>query len=180
MFALLDVLSRWTVPLLIGFIPLYGLLRGVKIYEAFIEGARDGLQLAVRIVPFMVSIFVAMGIFRNGGAMDVLVGALAPVLDALGVPGEVLPLAIIRPLSGGGALGVTAELIRRMGPDSYAGRIASVMQGSTDTTFYVLTVYFGSVGIKRSRHALAAGLLGDLAGMAAAVAVVRWFFGGPA
>ena len=177
MTALLDTLSRWTVPLLITFIPLYGLLRGVRVYDAFIEGAKEGLHLAVRILPFMVSIFVALGIFRDGGGMDVVVGFLGPVLDRLGIPGEVLPLAVIRPLSGGGALGITAELIRRFGPDSAIGRIASVMQGSTDTTFYIMTFYFGSVGIKRTRHALAAGLAGDFTGFAASIVVVRWFFG---
>ncbi|HEY8449095.1 MAG TPA: nucleoside recognition domain-containing protein [Bacillota bacterium] len=177
MLGVLDVLSRWAVPLLIGLIPLYGLLRGVNIYEAFIEGAKEGLHLAARILPFMVSIFVAMGIFRGGGAMDVVVALLHPLLDRFGVPGEILPLAVIRPFSGGGALGITAELIRRFGPDSYIGRLASVMQGSTDTTFYILTFYFGSVGIKKTRHALAAGLAGDLVGFAASVVTVRWFFG---
>lgn len=179
MIAWIDTVSRWAVPLLIAFIPVYGLARGVRIYDAFIEGAREGLLLAVRIVPFMVSIFVALGIFREGGGMALLVGWLRPVLDSLGIPGEVLPLAVIRPLSGGGALGIAAELIRRWGPDSYIGRLASVMQGATDTTFYILTFYFGSVGIKRSRHALAAGLAADLASVMAAVLVVRWFFGHP-
>ena len=109
--------------------------------------------------------------------MDVVVALLHPLLDRFGVPGEILPLAVIRPFSGGGALGITAELIRRFGPDSYIGRLASVMQGSTDTTFYILTFYFGSVGIKKTRHALAAGLAGDLVGFAASVVTVRWFFG---
>lgn len=176
MTAILDSISRWAIPLLIACIPLYAYLRGVRIYEAFIEGAKEGLQLAARILPFMVSIFVALAIFREGGAMDVVIGILSPILDRFDVPGQILPLAVIRPLSGGGALGITAELIRRFGPDSYVGRIASVMQGSTDTTFYVLTFYFGSVGIKRARHALAAGLIGDFAGFAAAIAAVRWFF----
>lgn len=177
MIGLLDAISRWAIPSLIAFIPLYGLLRGVNIFEAFIDGAKEGLQLAVRLLPFMVAIFVSMGIFRDGGAMDVLVGLLHPVLSKFGVPGEVVPLAVIRPFSGGGALGITAELIRRFGPDSYIGRLASVMQGSTDTTFYILTFYFGSVGIKRPRHALAAGLAGDISGFIASVIAVRWFFG---
>lgn len=177
MIEVLDAISRWAVPILIAFIPLYGLLRGVNIFEAFIEGAKEGLGLAVRILPFMVAIFVAMGIFREGGAMDVLVGFLHPVLDRFGVPGEVLPLAVIRPFSGGGALGIAAELIRRFGPDSEIGRLASVMQGSTDTTFYILTFYFGSVGIKKTRHALAAGLAGDISGFVASVIAVKWFFG---
>lgn len=177
MIALLDAVSRWAIPILIAFVPLYGILRGVNIFDAFVEGAKEGLQLVVRTLPFMVAIFVAMGIFREGGAMDVVVGALHPFLSRFGVPGEILPLAVIRPFSGGGALGITAELIRRFGPDSYIGRLASVMQGSTDTTFYILTFYFGSVGIKNTRHALAAGLAGDVAGFIASIIAVKWFFG---
>jgi spore maturation protein B len=177
MLAFLDLLSKWAIPVVVGFIPLYGYLKGVKVYEAFIDGAEEGLELAVRIVPVLVAIFVAMGVFRTSGAMELVVGFLDPLLSVLGVPGQILPLALIRPLSGGGALGLTAELIRTCGPDSYVGRLASTMQGSTDTTFYVLTLYFGSVGIKNSRHALTVGLFGDFIGFVASLAIVRLFFG---
>jgi spore maturation protein B len=177
-FALLALASSWAIPVLLAVVLLYAWARHVDVYAVFLEGAKDGIDLAIRILPYVVSIFVALGIFRASGAMDLLVHALRPVLDRLGVPGEVLPLAIMRPLSGGGALGITAELLRRWGPDSYIGRLASTMQGSTDTTFYILSVYFGSVGIKRIRHALWVGLLADFCGFAASVLIVRAVFGG--
>lgn len=176
LFQLLEEISRWTIPVMLAGIPLYGYLRGVRIYDAFIDGAREGLELAVRIAPYLVSIFVALGVFRDSGALDLTVSLLRPWLDRWGVPGEVLPLALVRPFSGGGSLGITAELLRRYGPDSYIGRLASTMQGSTDTTFYVLSFYFGSVGIRNPRHSIMAGLSGDLAGFIASVIVVRWLF----
>jgi len=176
LFQLLEEISRWTIPVMLAGIPLYGWWRGVRIYDAFIDGAREGLEMAVRIAPYLVSIFVALGVFRDSGALDLAVDVLRPWLDRWGVPGEVLPLALIRPFSGGGALGITAELLRRHGPDSYIGRLASTMQGSTDTTFYILSFYFGSVGIRNPRHAVAAGLSGDLAGIIASVIAVRWLF----
>lgn len=171
------LLSAWAVPFLIAFIPLYAFLRGVPVYETFIEGAREGFDVVVRILPYMVSIFVALSLFRVSGALDLLGQLLEPVLGRLGMPVEVVPLVLIRPLSGGGALGVTAELLRRYGPDSYIGRLASVIQGSTDTTFYVLTLYFGSVGIKNPRHSVLAGLTGDLAGVIGSLIAMRLFFG---
>ncbi|MCG0278227.1 MAG: spore maturation protein [Thermanaeromonas sp.] len=170
-------LSRWAIPFLLFFIPSLGFLRGVRVYEAFVAGAEDGFKVAVKIIPFLVGMLVAIGVFRASGAMDLLAHALDPVLRLAGIPGEVLPLAILRPLSGGGALGVAAELISEYGPDSFIGRLASVMQGSTDTTFYVLTVYFGSVGIRRYRYALALGLIADVSSLLAAVAICRIMFG---
>jgi len=177
MLPFLTGLSSWAIPFFLTVIPLYGYLRGVQVYEVFVKGAEEGFWMAVRILPYMVAIFLAMGVFRASGAMTLVVDFLRPVLDALGLPGEILPLALIRPLSGGSALGITAELVRRWGPDSFVGRLASTMQGSTDTTFYVMTVYFGSVGISKPRHALAAGLIGDLAGIVASVVVCRAVFG---
>jgi spore maturation protein B len=176
-FTILDAVSRWAIPLLIAIVPAYAWARRVDVYNEFLEGAKEGIDLGVRILPYVVSIFVALGIFRASGAMDLMAAALRPLLDRFGVPGEVLPLMLIRPLSGSGALGITAELLRRWGPDSYIGRLASTMQGSTDTTFYVLSVYFGSVGIKKIRHALWLGLLADLAGFVASVIVVQAVFG---
>lgn len=176
-FTILDAVSRWAIPLLIGLVPLYALAKRVDVYNDFLDGAKEGIELGVRILPYIVSIFVALGIFRASGAMDLVAAALRPLLDRFGVPGEVLPLMLIRPLSGSGALGITAELLRRWGPDSYIGRLASTMQGSTDTTFYVLSVYFGSVGIRKIRHALWLGLVADLTGFVAAVAVVQALFG---
>jgi spore maturation protein B len=176
--AALDALSTWAVPLLLCGIPLYALTRKVKVYPVFLEGAKAGFETGVRIIPALVAIIVALGMLRASGALEALSALLAPLLGPLGVPAAVLPLMVIRPLSGGGALGVVGDVLRSEGPDSYAGRLVSVMAGSTETTFYVLAVYFGAAGITRYRHALPAALLADLAGMAAAVAVVRLLFGG--
>lgn len=174
--ALLDLLSSWALPFMVAVIPLYGYLRGVKVYESFIEGAAQGLNLALRILPYMVAIMVAMSLFRTSGALELVTELVRPLTSLAGFPAELLPMALIRPLSGGTALGLLAELIRDVGPDSFLGRVASTMQGSTETTFYVITVYFGSVGVTRTRHALTVGLLADLAGMMAAVLVVTLLF----
>jgi len=171
-------ISRWAIPAVLLFVPTYGYLKGIRVYEVFVSGAEDGFRVAVKIIPFLVGMLVAIGVFRASGAMDLLARFLDPLLSVAGIPGEVLPLAIMRPLSGGGALGVAAELISHYGPDSFIGRLASVMQGSTDTTFYVLTVYFGSVGIRRYRYALALGLIADISSLLAAVVICRAMFGG--
>ena len=172
---ILDV-SRWAIPLLLFFIPLYGYLRGVPVYETFVAGAEDGFKVAIKIIPFLVGMLVAISVFRASGAMDLFARGLNPVLHRIGVPGEILPLAVMRPLSGGGALGIAAELIGSYGPDSFIGRLASVMQGSTDTTFYVLTVYFGSVGVRQYRYALALGLLADISSLIAAIVICNLMF----
>jgi spore maturation protein B len=175
--AALEALSAWAVPLLVAGIPAWALIRKVKVYPVFVEGAKEGFQVAVRIIPALVAVVVALGMLRASGAMDGLAALLAPLTERLGIPASVLPLVVVRPLSGGAALGVVADVLRSDGPDSYAGRLASVMAGSTETTFYVLAVYFGAVGISRYRQALPAALLADLAGFAASVAAVRWLFG---
>ena len=176
--ALFDVVSTWAIPLLLAGIPAYALAKGVKVYPAFLEGAKQGFETGVRIIPPLVAIVVALGMLRASGAMDGLAALLAPVTAKLGLPASVLPMVVIRPLSGGGALGVVGDVLRSEGPDSYAGRLVSVMAGSTETTFYVLAVYFGAVGISRYRQALPAGLLADLCGFAAAIAAVRLLLGG--
>ncbi|MGB9885931.1 MAG: spore maturation protein [Moorellales bacterium] len=173
---MLTELSQWAVPGLFLLIPLAGWLRRVKVYEAFVQGAEQGFGTAVRIIPYLVGMMVAINVFRTSGAMELLAHLLGPILDPLGIPAEILPLALMRPLSGGAALGVTADLICTYGPDSFLGRLASVMQGSTDTTFYVLSVYFGSVGITRYRYAVALGLTADAVSFLAAVFVCRWLF----
>ncbi len=150
----------------------------MKVYPAFLEGAKQGFETGVRIIPPLVAIVVALGMLRASGALDGLASLLAPITTPLGLPASVLPMVVIRPLSGGGALGVVGDVLRSDGPDSYAGRLVSVMAGSTETTFYVLAVYFGSVGISRYRQALPAGLLADLCGFAAAIVAVRLVFGG--
>lgn len=174
--AALDAVSQWAIPLLLAGIPVFALARRVKVYPAFVEGAKEGFEVAVRIIPPLVAILVALGALRASGALDAFAALVGPATDRLGVPPSVLPMILVRPLSGGGALGVVGDVLRSDGPDSYAGRLVSVMAGSTETTFYVLAVYMGSVAITRYRQALPAGLLADLAGFAASVLVVRAVF----
>jgi spore maturation protein B len=176
--AVLEVLSAWAIPVLLAGIPAVALARGVKVYPAFVEGAKQGFETAVRIIPALVAVLVALGMLRASGAMDAATRALAPVTGWLGIPADVVPMILVRPLSGGAALGVVGDVLRSDGPDSYAGRLVSVMAGSTETTFYVLAVYMGAAGISRYRHALPAALLADLAGFAAAVVAVRLVLGG--
>jgi spore maturation protein B len=175
--AAVDVVSTWAIPLLLAGIPALGLARKVKVYPAFVEGAKEGFATAIRIVPPLVAIFVALAMLRASGAMDALTRLLAPLTAAAGIPASVVPMLLVRPLSGGGALGVVGDVLRSDGPDSYAGRLVSVMAGSTETTFYVLAVYMGAAGVTRYRQALAAGLLADAAGMAAAVMAVTLLLG---
>ncbi|HWI52549.1 MAG TPA: spore maturation protein [Symbiobacteriaceae bacterium] len=174
--SLLDTISLWTIPAMLALIPVWGAIRKVKVYDTFIEGAEEGLQVAIKIIPFLVAMMVALSIFRASGAMDLLARLINPVTARLGFPTDILPLMIIRPLSGAGALAVTADLLKTQHPDSYIGRLASIMQGSTDTTFYVLTVYFGSVGIRKTRYAAAVGLAADVVGFLAALWACNWFF----
>ncbi|HET6440286.1 MAG TPA: nucleoside recognition domain-containing protein [Anaeromyxobacter sp.] len=174
----LDAISTWAVPVLLAGIPLLALFRRVKLYPAFLEGAKQGFETAVRIIPPLVAVFVLLAMLRASGAMEAAAAVLSPLTRALGIPPSVLPLILVRPLSGGAAQGVLADVLRGEGPDSWAGRLASVMAGSTETTFYVLAVYMGAAGITRHRQALAAGLLADLAGFAAAAVTCRIAFGG--
>jgi len=173
----LELASAWAVPVLVAGIPAYALARKVKVYPAFLEGAREGLLVALRIVPPLVAVFVALGMLRASGALAALSALAAPFTDRLGIPPSVLPMVVVRPLSGGAALGVVGDVLRAEGPESRAGYLVSVMAGSTETTFYVLAVYFGAVGVSRYRQALPAGLLADAAGFAASVVVVRALFG---
>ena len=175
--AALDAVSTWAIPVLLAGIPLLAGSRRVKVYPAFVAGAKEGFETAVRIIPPLVAIFVALGMLRASGAMDAAAHALAPLTEPLGIPASVLPILFVRPLSGGGALGVVGDVLRSEGPESHAGRLVSVMAGSTETTFYVLAVYMGAVGITRYRQALPAALLADLAGFTAAVIMVRLVFG---
>lgn len=169
----------WVVPgLMLGLLG-FGLLRGVAIYDAFVEGAREGFEIGVRIIPYLVAILVVIAMLRESGALQMVVTPLGRLTGPLGLPAEVLPLALLRPLSGSGAFGALAALLQdpAIGPDSAIGILASTIMGCTETTFYVLAVYFGAVQIRRIRHALAAGLLADAAGVIAAVAVCRWATG---
>jgi spore maturation protein B len=174
--ATLEAISLWAIPVLLVFIPLVGMIRKVKVYDVFVEGAKEGFEVAVKIIPFLVGILVAIGMFRGSGAMDLLIAALRPLMAATGFPAEVFPLAILRTLSGSGSLALTTDLIKTHGPDSLIGRMAATMYGSSETTFYVLAVYFGSVGVKRTRHAVPAALVGDVVAAIATVAVCMWMF----
>ena len=176
---LVDEATFFILPLLIGSMIAFGMVRKVKVYETLVEGAKEGFASATRIIPYVVAILVAVGMFRASGAMNVLVSALAVPARLLYIPPEVLPLAILRPLSGSGAFALAGDLTRTYGADSYIGNLAGTMQGTTETTFYVLAVYFGSVGVKKFRHAVAVGLLSEMLGILAAVFFVRWLIGGP-
>jgi spore maturation protein B len=172
-----QVIADWGVPLLILTIPLYGAIKGVKVYETFVEGAKEGFDVAVRIMPYLVAILVAIGMLRDVEAMNAFAKLIGPITETIKMPAEILPLALIRPLSGSGASGVMNSIFIEYGPDSYLGLMASVMWGSTETTFYVLAVYFGSVNIKKARHAVLAGLTADFAGIMAAVLYCYVAFG---
>ena len=172
------VISPWIIPgIMVGLLG-FGAARKVRVYEVFVDGAKDGFLVAVRIIPYLVAILVAVGMFRASGALDVMVAAISPVTTLFGLPGEALPMALLRPLSGSGAYGVLASIINdpAVGPDSYVGYLVSTFQGSTETTFYVIAVYFGAVQIKRIRHALWAGLTADAAGIIAAVLICSLLF----
>lgn len=170
-----EIASAWILVLLLVGIPLYGWVRGVKVYAEFVEGAKEGFNVGVRIIPFLVAILAAVGAFRGAGAMEAFTKVVGPLFARVGVPPEVLPVALMRPFSGQGSLGLLGSIFAdpALGPDSFAGRLGSLMQGSTETTFYVLSVYCGSVGIVRYRHALAAGLLADFTGLTASVIIAR-------
>ena len=173
-------ISPWILPgLMLGFLT-FGVARRVRIYEVFVDGAREGFQVAVKIIPYLVAILVAVGMLRASGALDALVAGLGSFTSRLGLPAEALPMALLRPLSGSGAYGVMASIINdpAVGPDSYVGYLVTTLQGSTETTFYVLAVYFGAVQVRRIRHALAAALTADVVGVIAAVAACTYLFAG--
>jgi spore maturation protein SpmB len=175
---LIQVVSTIAIPFFIFVFIGYGVIKKVKVYEHFVEGAKEGFNIAIRIIPYLVAMLVAIAIFRAGGAMDNwLIPVLRIVTDPIGMPAEALPMALMRPLSGSGSLGVMADIISVHGPDSFIGILVSTFFGSSETTFYVLAVYFGAVNIKNTRHALAAGLMADVAGMLGALFIVKLLFG---
>lgn len=165
--------SLVAVPLLLAFFPLYAALRRIKVYEEFVEGAKEGFPVALRIIPFLVTMLVAIGMFRGSGGMDLLTRWLRPALDTLGFPADLLPMVLMRPLSGSGTQGLFTDVVTHFGPDSLLTRMAGTIYGSTETTFYVVAVYFGSVAVRRTRHAIAAGLVADATGVVASVIVCR-------
>ncbi|MEN0643384.1 spore maturation protein [Alkalicoccobacillus gibsonii] len=174
----LTELSIWFIPFLIGGILVYGTIKKVPTYETFVEGAKEGFGMSIAIIPYLVGMMVAISVFRASGALDFIMSALSPIFHLIGVPGEVVPLALLRPVSGTGALALMSDLIATHGPDSFIGRLAATMQGSTDTTFYILTVYFGAVGVKKMGDALKVGLLADLVGIVASIVIITILFHG--
>ena len=174
--ATVEAISLWAIPVLLVVIPLVGLVRKVKVYDVFVDGAKEGFDVAIKIIPFLVGILVAIGMFRASGAMDLLTAALRPLMQATGFPAELVPLGILRTLTGSGSLAFTTDLIKTHGPDSLLGRMAATMYGSSETTFFVLAVYFGAVQVKKTRHAVPASLIGDVVAAMATVAVCYWLF----
>ena len=177
MTAVLEAISIWAIPVVVALVAFYAICKKVPVYSVFTEGAKEGFSTAIMIIPYLVAMLCAIGMFRASGAMDFICDLLAPVTNVIGLPSEVLPMAIMRSFSGGGAEGMMADLLAQYGTQSQIGRIASVALGSTETTFYVVAVYFGSVGISNTRHSIAAGLLGDLVSLIAATLIVNimWF-----
>ena len=173
----IKTISAFAVPLVVAFILVHGYIKGVKVYEVFVEGAAEGIKTSLRILPYLIAILMAIGVFRSSGAMDILLALLKVPAKLLGIPSEVTPLVLIRPLSGSGALGVLSEILNTYGPDSFAGRVAATIMGSTETIFYTTTVYFGAAGIKDTRHVLPAALVADLAGVIASVVICSIIFG---
>jgi len=162
--------------MLVGII-LYGMMKKIKVYEAFIEGAKNGFTTAIRIIPSFVAMLVAIGVFRESGAMALLTKALNPITSLLNIPKEVVPMILMRPLSGSGSHAIVSELATTYGPESLSARMTAVMMGSSETTLYVLAIYFGSINIKKQRHAISAGLIADLAGLLSAIYITNMFFG---
>jgi len=171
-----SAVSILAIPFFISFFPLYAFARGVKVYEEFVEGAKEGFNVAIRIIPYLVAILVAVGMFRAAGGIEMLAYWLGPILNRVGFPADLLPIVFVRPLSGGATLGLFSELVKTHGPDSFIARTAGTIMGSTETTFYVLAVYFGSVGIRRTRHAVLAGLSADITGVIVSFIICRAVF----
>lgn len=173
----IDILSVFVLPTVIIGFPLYGLYKRVPVYEEFVEGAKEGFKVAVMIIPYLVAILFAIGMFRASGALEFLIEGTRPILSAIGIPPEVIPMGIVRPLTGSGSAAIIVDMISQYGEDSLVVKIAATMFGSTETTFYVVAVYFGAVNIKKTRHAIPAGLIADVFAMILAVYVVKLLFG---
>jgi len=173
---LITQISIWVIPCFLLVVLLVASWKRIPAYELFVEGGKEGVKMAFSLLPFLVGMIVSISILRSSGALDAFITLISPVLTFVGIPPEILPLAVVRPISGTAALGMTTELIDSYGPDSFIGRLASTMQGSTDTTLYVLTVYFGAVGIRRMGNALKVGLLADVVGIIASIVIVSIVF----
>lgn len=169
-------LSAWAIPCVIFAIVLYAFLNGTDVFSEFIAGAGEGMKTSVSILPALVALITAVGIFKASGALDLITHFLSPFTEKIGIPGEVVPLALLRPVSGSGAMVIFTDILETYGPDSLVGRIASVMQGSTETTFYTIAVYYGAVGIKNTRHTVPSSVTADIVGFVMSAVTVRLLF----
>lgn len=162
------------IPIILVFVVTYGIFKGVKVYECFIEGAKDGLNICLRIFPYLLGMIVAVTVFRESRALDYFIYIITPIVRFIGIPPEVVPLILIKPLSGSGALGIFAETLQKYGADTYIGIVCSIIMGSTETIFYTLTVYYGAINIKKIRHTLWAALIADLTAILMAVTIAKF------
>ncbi|MBN3347920.1 spore maturation protein [Clostridium botulinum] len=169
----MNYIVKAIIPIIILLIITYGMIKRVKVYECFVEGAKDGVSICIKIFPYLLAMMVAIAVFRESKALDCLINILRPVSNLIGLPGELVPLVLIKPLSGSGALGVFADILKQFGPDSNVGKMASIIMGSTETIFYTITVYFGAVGIKKIRHTLWAAIFADMVAIIMAVLVTN-------
>lgn len=177
MIEFISLISLIAIPLFVLIVLSIGTYKRLPTYDLFVEGGKEGLSMAISLLPHLLGMLVSISIFRSSGVLDYLIQLIEPLLTAIHVPSEIVPLALTKPISGTAALAVTSDLLRSFGPDSFIGRLASTMQGSSDTTLYVITVYFGSVGIKKIGDALKVGLLTDLIGIITAIAIITIIFG---
>ena len=173
----MESFNHYIIPAIVLIILVSGLLEGVEIFDVFLKGAKEGLATAVSILPSLIGLMTAVGIFKASGSLDLLSNALKPVANLLGLPNEVMPLALLRPISGSGGMAIFRDLLANYGPDSFVGRVASVMMGSTETTFYTIAVYYGAIGVRKTRHTLPAALGADLAGFIFSSLAVIWLLG---
>lgn len=174
--SIMDIISLWALPAIIILILTFGLVRKVPLYEVFTTGAKEGFKVSVSIIPYLVAIMVGISMFRASGIIEYLGQILSPVLSHLNVSADLIPLMIVRPLSGSAALGIFSDIAHSSGPEAFTTKLAAIMVGSSETTFYVLAVYFGSVGISKLRYALLVGILADIIGIASAILVCNWLF----
>jgi spore maturation protein B len=172
----MDYVIKSIIPIIIGLIIIYGFYKKVKVYECFVEGAKDGIGICIKIFPYLLAMIAAVSIFRASKGMDYLIELVRPVVTLIGLPPEVLPLAMVKPLSGSGAMGIFAEILKKYGADSYIGIVASIMMGSTETIFYTITIYYGAVGIKKIRHSLWAAVMADITAIIMAIILAKFIF----
>lgn len=175
---IVSFMSSYAIPIIFLFILATGMYKEIKVYDVFVEGAKEGISTVVRIIPALVGLMVAIGVFRASGALDLIVYALKPVTSFLRIPSETVPMVILRPISGSASLAVLSDILKTYGADSFIGKLASTLMGTTETIFYTLAVYFGSVGIKKIRFTLVAALIADFVGIIAAVWICTFLFGG--